>query len=78
MTASVLINTGLVCLDTAAKLNNAHIDMYAIVKEYGINTTDIEPSELIRIAKNSGFKIKIKNLKVNIFPFRRLAVNREG
>ncbi len=22
--------------------------------------------------------IKIKNLKVNIFPFRRLAVNREG
>ena len=65
MTASVLINTGLVCLDTAAKLNNAHIDMYAIVKEYGINTTDIEPSELIRIAKNSGFKIKIKNLKLN-------------
>ena len=54
------INTGLVSLDTVAKLNNTIIDMHAVVKEYGINTADVSAEELIRIAKNSGFKIKLK------------------
>ncbi len=56
-----IINTGLVCLDIAAKINRVDIDMRNVVKEYGINTEELLPEELMRIAKNSGFKIKKKN-----------------
>ena len=56
------INTGLVALDIISKINNIDIDMRSIVREYGINTADIEPEEIIRIAKNKGFKIKKKNV----------------
>ena len=39
---------------------NIDIDMRSVVREYGIQTADIEPEEIIRIAKNRGFKIKKK------------------
>ena len=58
------VNTGLVCLDTVSKLNGVNIDMKNVVKEYGINTVDLAAEELIRIAKNSGFKIKEKGAKL--------------
>ena len=62
------INTGLVALDTVAKFNRINIDMNAVVREYGINTTDILPEELIRIAQREGFKVKLKKLKLNAIP----------
>ncbi|MCQ2754573.1 MAG: type I secretion system permease/ATPase, partial [bacterium] len=46
------------------KLNNVDIDMRGVVREYGITTADINPEEIIRIAKNKGFKVKSKNLKL--------------
>ena len=58
------VNTGLVCLDVAARLNRTDIDMRAIVREYGINSEDISSEELMRIAKNAGFKIKRKYIKL--------------
>jgi len=38
--------------------------MRSVVREYGITTADISPEEIIRIAKNKGFKIKKKNIKL--------------
>ena len=61
------VNTGLVALDIISKINNIDIDMRSIVREYGINTADIEPEEIIRIAKNKGFKVKKKNIPLNKF-----------
>jgi len=58
------INSGLIALDIVSKINNIDIDMRAVVREYGINTADIESEEIIRIAKNKGFKVKKKNLKL--------------
>ena len=57
-------NTGLIALDIVAKMNNTDIDMRSVVREYGINTTETSPEEIIRIAKNKGFKAKRKKLKV--------------
>ena len=54
------VNTGLISLEIAARMNNIDIDMRSIVREYGIQTADITPEEIIRIAKNKGFKIKKK------------------
>ncbi len=56
------INTGLISLDIVSKMNNIDIDMRSVVREYGINTADIETEELIRIAQNKGFKVKKKNI----------------
>ena len=57
-------NTGLITLDIVAKMNNVDIDMRGIVREYGISTVDITPEEIIRIAKQKGFKVKKKNEKI--------------
>ncbi len=56
------VNTGLISLEIVARMNNIDIDMRSVVREYGIQTAEITPEEIMRIAKNKGFKIKKKNL----------------
>ena len=58
------VNTGLISLEIVSRMNNVDIDMRGIVREYGISTADIEPEEIIRIAKNKGFKVKKKALNL--------------
>ena len=58
------VNTGLISLEIVARMNNIDIDMRSVVREYGITTADIEPEEIIRIAKNKGFKIKKKKMEL--------------
>ncbi|MBQ8458650.1 type I secretion system permease/ATPase [bacterium] len=58
------VNTGLISLEITAKMNNTDIDMRSIVREYGITTADISVEEIIRIAKNKGFKVKKKKLEL--------------
>ena len=64
----VRVNTGLVALDIVAKMNNYNIDMHGVVREYGINTEEISSEEIIRIAKDNGFKAKLKNIKLKDIP----------
>lgn len=59
------INTGLLALEIAAKMNSTNIDIRAVEKEYGITSPELEPAELIRIAKNAGFKIKNKKTSIS-------------
>ena len=54
------VNSGLISLEIVSRMNNVNIDMRGVVREYGITTADIEPEEVIRIAKNKGFKVKKK------------------
>ena len=63
-TRSNNVNTGLISLEIVARINNIDIDMRSIVREYGITTADISPEEIMRIAKNKGFKIKKKSVKL--------------
>ncbi len=62
------VNSGLISLELVARMNNINIDMRGIVREYGISTADISPEEIMRIAKNKGFKVKKKNLTLKEFP----------
>ena len=59
------ICSGLISLEIVARMNNTDIDNRSVVREYGINSADIEPEEIIRIAKNKGFKVKKKNFKLD-------------
>ena len=54
------VNSGLISLEIVSRMNNVDIDMRSVVREYGISTADIEPEEIMRIAKNKGFKVKKK------------------
>lgn len=62
------VNTGLISLEIVARFNQIDIDMTSIVRNYGIQTADISPEEIIRIAQNSGFKIKQKKFKLKDMP----------
>lgn len=62
------VNTGLISLEIVSRMNNVNIDMRGVVREYGINTADIEPEEIIRIAKAKGFKVKKKSVGLKDFP----------
>ena len=61
------VNTGLISLEIVSKMNNIDIDMRSVVREYGISTADIEPEEIMRIAKDKGFKVKKKQLALKGF-----------
>ena len=54
------VNSGLICLEIVARMNKTDIDMRSVVREFGIETADVSPEELMRIAKSRGFKIKKK------------------
>ncbi len=54
------VNSGLISLEIVARMNKIDIDMRSIVREFGIETADTSPEELMRIAKSKGFKIKKK------------------
>lgn len=58
------VNTGLISLEIVARLNQIDIDMRSIVRNYGIETAEISPEEIIRIAQNSDFKVKKKNISI--------------
>lgn len=64
------VNTGLISLEIVSRINNVDIDMRGIVREYGISAADIEPEEIIRIAKNKGFKVKNKKMKLKEFSLK--------
>ncbi len=56
------MQSGLICLELAAKLNQVSLDTRALIREYGL--TDAEPSvaELVRMLRRLGFTSKIKRL----------------
>ena len=58
------VNTGLISLEIVARFNQIDIDMHSIVRNYGIETADILPNEIIRIAQDNGFKVKKKKLLI--------------
>lgn len=62
------VNTGLVSLDIVAKMNNTDIDMRSVVREYAIASEETSVEEIVRIAKNKGFKVKRKKIKLKDIP----------
>ena len=54
------MQTGLICFELVAKLNRVDVDTRAIVRQYGIAANELQPEEIIRIARKFGFTAKIK------------------
>lgn len=66
------MQTGLISFEIISKINGIDVDLRSITREYGIGEDEISREELLRIAKNGGFKAKIKDLpleKCKKYPF---------
>lgn len=59
------IQTGLISFEVISKINGIDVDLRSITREYGVGEGEISREELLRIAKNSGFKAKIKNFPLS-------------
>jgi subfamily B ATP-binding cassette protein HlyB/CyaB len=60
------MQSGLICLEVVAKLNQVSIDIRALVRESGLTEAEISPQELVRILKQQGFKSKLKTLDLRL------------
>lgn len=56
------MQTGLIALDIAAKVNGVNIDLRSVVREFALNDNEIAIEELLRIAKRFDFKAKVKEI----------------
>ncbi len=71
------MQTGLISFEIISKINGIDIDIRSIMRANGIAEEEISKEELLRIAKNSGFKAKSKNLpleKCKKYPFPAIFV----
>lgn len=60
------MQTGLICFELIAKINQINVDLRAVAREYALNDEEISREELIRIAKNYEFKAKIKKFSLEM------------
>lgn len=56
------MQSGLVCLELVAKLNQVSLDIRAISREAGLREAEVSPAEVVRLLKQQGFKAKLKAL----------------
>ena len=56
------MQTGLICFELIAKINQINVDLRTVVREYGITDEEISKEELVKIIRNFEFKAKIKNI----------------
>lgn len=56
------MQTGLICLELVAKLNQVSLDVRALVREAGLTEAEVSPTEMVRLLKQQGFKAKLKAL----------------
>ncbi|MBU1059233.1 MAG: type I secretion system permease/ATPase [Proteobacteria bacterium] len=56
------VNSGLLCFEVVARINQVDVDLRAVAREFAVSADEITPAELLRIAKRKGFKAKRKAL----------------
>jgi subfamily B ATP-binding cassette protein HlyB/CyaB len=67
-----MMQTGLIALEIIAKVNGINIDLRSIVRKHGISESEITKEELLFIAREAGFKAKIKKIELTAsekYPF---------
>lgn len=56
------MQTGLICFEITARINQIDIDLRKIKREYALDDAEITKEELLRIAKENDFKAKLKTV----------------
>ena len=76
------MQTGLMCFDVIAKINQTDVDIRKILKEYAVGDEELPKEELIRIIKSSDFKAKIKTVSPTViegkYPLPAIIIQNDG
>lgn len=76
------MQTGLICFELIAKINQINVDLRAVSREYGLTEDEVSKEELVRIVKNFEFKAKIKTLPLEEitekYPLPLIAEKKDG
>ncbi|MCX5805959.1 MAG: type I secretion system permease/ATPase [Proteobacteria bacterium] len=59
------MQTALICLELIARINQISVDLRTITREYGITDKELTKEQLLLIAKNLGFRARIKRMPVD-------------
>ncbi len=82
MSEEMPVNTGLICFEVVARINQVDVDLRAVAREFAVSDGELPPAELLRIAKKNGFKAKRKVLDLKAvsdkYPLPALAHCRDG
>lgn len=82
MTENKPVNSGLVCFEVVARINQVDVDLRALAREFAVQDGELAPAELLRIVRNSGFKAKRKSLDLQEisgrYPLPALAYCHDG
>jgi ATP-binding cassette, subfamily B, bacterial HlyB/CyaB len=62
------MQTGIIALELIAKMNQRDFDGRSVSRELGLTDSEISVEELIRLAKDSDYKVKLKTFKIDEFP----------
>jgi subfamily B ATP-binding cassette protein HlyB/CyaB len=60
------MQTALICFELVARINRINIDLRTIAREYGITDGELSREQLLLIAKNLGFKARIKKMSPDV------------
>lgn len=74
------MHSGLITFEVISKINGIDVDLRSITREYGISDKEITREELLRIAKNAGFKAKIKQIPIEEskkYPFPAIFIRKD-
>lgn len=56
------MQTALVCFELIARINQIDVDLRTVTREYGITDGEVPKEQLLLIAKNLGFKARLKEI----------------
>lgn len=77
-----MIQTGLIAIDTIAKINRLNIDIRSVIREHSLSEKEIEVEELLVIMKSFDFKAKLKEISADDiaikYPLPAIMVNTDG
>lgn len=77
-----MIQTGLIAIDTIAKINRLNIDIRSVIREHSLSEKELEVEELLVIMKSFDFKAKLKEISAEEiaikYPLPAIMVNTDG
>jgi subfamily B ATP-binding cassette protein HlyB/CyaB len=75
------MNSGLIAFDTVARINRIDVDLRAISRGLALNG-QVSPEELLRVARQSGFKAKTKKIPldqlIGAYPLPAIVCQKDG
>jgi subfamily B ATP-binding cassette protein HlyB/CyaB len=76
------VQTGLISFELVARVNQISVDFRLLKREYGIDEDEISKEELLLIARNSGFRARLKKTSLPVlarrYPLPAIAVLKDN